>query len=84
MLASPSPSHRVEGLERAGLLEADQGERERQVPGARREAALLLGFLERLGEPYGPPEVGSVWLIVVYCWCAVLSLDNVTSRFSVG
>lgn len=59
MLASPSPSHRVEGLERAGLLEADQGEGGRQALSARREAALLLGFLERLGEPYGPPEVSS-------------------------
>lgn len=76
MVASPSPSHRVEGLEEAGSLESE-GEREEAEAGRgrgdgggggggggelalrpRRQAALVLGYLERLGEPYGPPEVG--------------------------
>lgn len=65
MLASASPSHRVEGLEEAGFLETGEavlggGEGGGgSVLGAKREAALLLGYLERLGEAYGPPEVGT-------------------------
>lgn len=63
MLGSSSPSHRVEGLEEAGLLDlhdpASLGEegRDKATLCARGHAALLLGYLERLGEPYGPPEV---------------------------
>ena len=62
-MASDSPSHRVEGLEEAGLLERSEagvgkGGAEHPLLGARRDAALLLGYLERMGEPYGPPEVG--------------------------
>lgn len=63
LLASDSPSHRVEGLEETDLLErseagAGKGGAEKPLLSARRDAALLLGYLERMGEPYGPPEVG--------------------------
>lgn len=64
LLTSNSPSHRVEGLEEADLLEsrkAGVGDQDyaRNPPllSSRRDAALLLGYLERMGEPYGPPEV---------------------------
>lgn len=62
LLASDSPSHRVEGLEEADLLERSEagvrkGSAESPLLSARRDAALLLGYLERMGEPYGPPEV---------------------------
>lgn len=60
MLSSASPSHRVEGLEEAGLLDAGDGDGDsggdRPMLRAKGQAALLLGYLERLGEPYGPPE----------------------------
>lgn len=65
MLSSASPSHRVEGLEEAGLLITDDAgfgldagdvEGDRPALRAKCQAALLLGYLERLGEPYGPPE----------------------------
>ncbi|CAM9109472.1 unnamed protein product, partial [Laminaria digitata] len=61
LLASDSPSHRVEGLEETDLLErseagAGKGGAEKTLLSARRDAALLLGYLERMGEPYGPPE----------------------------
>lgn len=62
MLASPSPVHRVEALEEAGRgVESGSGGAqgshlsESGKPG--RHAALILSYLERLGEPYGPPEV---------------------------
>lgn len=63
LLASDSPSHRVEGLEEADLLDRSEagmgkGSAESPLMSARRDAALLLGYLERIGEPYGPPEVG--------------------------
>lgn len=55
MLRSVSPSHRVEGLEVAGLLDTDgTGSPALRAKG---QAAMLLGYLERVGEPYGPPEV---------------------------
>lgn len=65
MLMSPSPAHRVEGLEEVGRPDAQGGTGDgygsdawvRMSP--RREAALLLGYLERLGEPFGPPQVRS-------------------------
>eukprot|EP00752_Nemacystus_decipiens_P002251 g2132.t2 len=59
MLSSASPSHRVEGLQEAGLLiakDADDVGGDRPTLRARCQAALLLGHLERLGEPYSPPE----------------------------
>lgn len=67
MLASASPSHRVQGLEEAGSLEASDagfGHGKSSVLSARREAALLLGYLERLAEPYAPPEV--ICAVVAY------------------
>lgn len=70
MLGSSSPSHRVEGLEEAGLLDlhdpASSGEEggDKAVLCARGHAALLLSYLERLGEPYGPPEVTFFFLLV--------------------
>ena len=65
MLCSASPSHRVEGLEEAGLLITDEAGfgldtgddgGDRPALRAKCQAAVLLGYLERLGEPYGPPE----------------------------
>ncbi|CAM9143892.1 unnamed protein product [Scytosiphon promiscuus] len=62
MLASASPSHRVEGLQQAGFLHPHEADSERDGWGyesvlrPKGQAALLLGYLERLGEPYGPPE----------------------------
>lgn len=69
LLSSASPSHRVEGLEEAGLLITDDagfgagagdggggGGDQAAALRARCQAALLLGYLERLGESYGPPE----------------------------
>lgn len=50
----------MEGLEEAGQsCEIGDGIHSSLPEGmtAGREAALLLGYLERLGEPYGPPEV---------------------------
>lgn len=60
MLASPSPSLRVCGLEEAGLLlqETESGHlAQSESIRAKRDAALLLGYLDRLAERYGPPEV---------------------------
>lgn len=63
MLASASPSHRVEGLEEAGLLAPAEAGSEGEMEGEesalrpRGQAAMVLGYLERLGEPYGPPAV---------------------------
>lgn len=63
MLASASAAHRVEGLQEAGLLDSQEaglkqeGRRGESSLRPRGQAALLLGYLERLGEPYGPPEV---------------------------
>lgn len=67
MMSSASPSHRVEGLEEANSLFTDnvgfgldagdgEGGGDRPALRANCQAALLLGYLERLGEPYGPPE----------------------------
>lgn len=63
LLTSDSPSHRVEGLEEADKLERSEagggkGDAGNPLLSARRDAALVLGYLERMGEPYGPPEVG--------------------------
>lgn len=63
LLASSSPAHRVEGLEEAGMCSGagvsvgDPSPYEGPLARPKREAALLLGYLEKLGEPYGPPEV---------------------------
>ncbi|CAM9148503.1 unnamed protein product, partial [Sphacelaria rigidula] len=59
LLACSSPVHRVEGLEEAGRCCGsvdDPSSSEGLTASPKREAALLLGYLERLGEPYGPPE----------------------------
>lgn len=65
LLSSSSPAHRVEGLEKAGQgCEIGDGVNasllEDVTAHPTREAALLLGYLERLGESYGPPEVSVV------------------------
>lgn len=57
MLRSVSPSHRVEGLEVTGMLDTDWTGS--PVLRAKGQAAVLLGYLENIGEPYAPPEVRS-------------------------
>lgn len=61
MLASPCPAYRIEALEEAGREARIDDSGDDALLGwvmiPARDAALLLGYLERLGEPYGPPEV---------------------------
>lgn len=61
MLTSRSAAHRVEALEEAGRCEESiDGSFDFFMSASRnagRHAALILGYLERLGEPYGPPAV---------------------------